>query len=135
MYIDLLKIFFAVDTGIIVFCYLEDNIKWFLNTQIAFFSSLLIIFGAFIGYFNMVKTNLKNENKYFDDKESKKLKWYNYSLFSFTRGFNFVKLSGYICLIAGFFWLNSKHYFDVLSFLFGVSLVPAIAFIYYFLKK
>ena len=156
--LDLIRIFIAVDIGIVVFCYLEDNQVWLYNTQFAFFSTALIILGAFVGYSNSVKRELENGNvgedilkKYEDpynmdeeeevDKEKlkelkkQKLKWYEAILFSFKGGFNLIRILGYITLIASFIYLNKIGIFDVVSFLFGVSIVPAISLIYTFILK
>ena len=158
IFLDLVRIFIAVDIGIVVFCYLEDNKVWLYNTQLAFFSTALIILGSFIGYSNSVKRQLENGNvgedilkKYEDpyniddeeeiDKEKlkelkkTKLKWYEAILFSFKGGFNFIRILGYGFLIFSFIFLVKKNIFDVYSFLFGVSIVPAIALIYSLIIK
>ena len=156
--LNLIRIFIAIDIGVVVFCYLEDNQIWLYNTQIAFFSSALIIIGSFIGYSNMVKSQIKNGNvgedvlKKYEDKfdlydeedninkdelkeyKNKKLKWYEAIIFSF-KGFNIIKILGYVFLIAGFLWLKNVGIFDVISFLFGVSIVPAVSLIYLFLRR
>jgi len=153
MILTLIRILIAIDVGVVVFCYLEDNLIWLLNTQIAFFSTSLIIIGAFIGYYGMVKRNLENGNvgedvlKRYEDKfdlydeedevkevKLKKLKWYEALILSF-RGFNLIKILGYVSLVAGFLWLNSKGIFDVISFIFGVSIVPIISLIYLYIEK
>ena len=160
IFLDLIRILFAVDIGIVVFCYLEKNYIWLFNTQIAFFSTALIIIGSFIGYANSVRRNLENGNvgddilkKYedpynMDDEEdkideknleklkNKRLKWYEVLLFSFKGGLNFIRILGYAFLIVGFIWLVKKSLFDVYSFLFGVSIVPILSLIsILFLKK
>ena len=153
IFLDLIRILFAVDIGIVVFCYLEKNYIWLFNTQIAFFSTALIIIGSFIGYANSVRRNLENGNvgddilkKYedpynMDDEEdkideknleklkNKRLKWYEVLLFSFKGGLNFIRILGYAFLIVGFIWLVKKSLFDVYSFLFGVSIVPILSLI------
>ncbi|MEO1927915.1 MAG: hypothetical protein ABGX26_04435 [Nautiliaceae bacterium] len=158
-FFNVLRILIAIDVGIVVFCYLEDNMIWLYNTQIAFFSVSLIILGSFIGYSNMVKAQIKNGNvgedilkKYedpynLDDEEDeikkeelkklkeKKLKWYEAILFYFKGGFNLLRIGGYASLISGFIWLTKNNIFDYLSFLFGVSVVPAVALGYLFLIK
>jgi len=154
MVLTLIRILIAIDVGVVVFCYLEDNLIWLLNTQIAFFSTSLIIIGAFIGYYGMVKRNLVSGNvgedvlKRYEDKfdlydeedeikeikSEKRLKWYEALILSF-KGFNLIKILGYVSLIAGFLWLNSKGIFDVKSFIFGVSIVPAVSLIYLYMKK
>ncbi len=157
--LDLIRILIAVDIGIVVFCYLEDNNLWLYNTQLAFFATSLIILGSFIGYSNSIKRQIENGNvgedilkKYedpyniededdkIDEKELKKLKrpklkWYEAILFSFKGGFNFIRILGYIFLIGSFLYLSKKDIFDVYSFLFGVSIVPAIALIYLLILK
>ncbi|GAB6074742.1 hypothetical protein [Nautilia lithotrophica] len=158
-FLNVLRVLIAVDVGIVVFCYLEDNMIWLYNTQIAFFSVSLIILGSFIGYSNMVKAQLQNGNvgedilkKYedpynLDDEEDeiqqkelekykkRKLKWYEAILFYFKGGFNFIRIFGYVALIAGFLWLSKNNIFDYISFLFGVSVVPAVALIYLFVSR
>lgn len=155
--LKLIRILIAIDVGIVVFCYLEDNFVWLLNSQVAFFSTALIIIGSFVGYSNLVKSNLENGNvgedvlkKYEDPynmdeeeeekieeykKEDKKLKWYEAFLLSFKGGFNFIRILGYASLVAGFIFLVKKELFDAVSFLFGVSIVPAISLIYLYMQK
>ena len=159
MVLKLIRILIAIDVGIVVFCYLEDNLIWLYNTQIAFFSTALIVLGSFIGYSNMVKAQIQNGNvgedilkKYedpynIDDEEDeidtkeiekykkKKLKWYEALLFSFKGGFNIIRILGYIALIAGFLWLKNNGIFDTISFLFGVSIVPAVSLLSIWLLK
>ncbi|NPA12028.1 MAG: hypothetical protein GXO62_07285 [Epsilonproteobacteria bacterium] len=153
----LVKVLIAVDIGIVVFCYLEDELIWLYNTQTAFFATALIVIGSFVGYSNLVKANLLSGNvgedvlkKYEDpynmdeeeevDKEklkelNKNLKWHQSLLLSFKGGFNFIRIGGYIALIAGFLWLKSNELFDFMSFLFGVSVVPAVSLTYLFIES
>ncbi len=156
IFLDLVRILIAVDIGIVVFCYLEDNQIWLYNTQLAFFSTSLIILGSFIGYSNSVRRQIENGNvgedilKKYDDKfdlydeedkidldkvKQKKFKWYEAILFSFKGGFNFLRILGYISLIASFIYLNKLGIFDVISFLFGVSIVPAVSLVYILILK
>ncbi len=154
MILDLIRVLIAVDVGVVVFCFLENNQIWLYNTQIAFFAVSLIVIGSFIGYSNMVKSQLENGNvgedilKKYEDKfdlydeedeidekklneyNRRKLKWYEALLFSFKGGFNIIRILGYVALIGGFLWLRSIGIFDFLSFLFGVSIVPAVSLVY-----
>jgi len=133
-FLNVLRVLIAVDVGIVVFCYLENNMLWLYNTQIAFFSVSLIILGSFIGYSNMVKAQIQNGNvgedilkKYedpynMDDEEdeinenelqkykNRKLKWYEAVLFYFKGGFNLLRISGYIALIADLYGLLKKTF-------------------------
>jgi hypothetical protein len=153
--LKVVRILFAIDVGIVMFCYLEDNMKWFLNTQVAFFSVSFIVLGSFVGYSNLVRKNLEEGNvgedilkKYedpynMDDEEDeikykkveKKLKWYEALFVSFKGGLNLLRISGYAFLIIGFIWLNKIKMFDYLSFLFGISVVPVAALIYLYSTK
>jgi hypothetical protein len=60
--IKLVRILVAVDVGVVLFCLLENNISWFLNTQIAFFSASIIILGSFVGYRNLVLKSVEMGN-------------------------------------------------------------------------
>ena len=142
--LNLIRVLIAIDVGIVVFCYLENNFVWLYNTQIAFFATTLIVLGSFIGYSNMVRRSIENGNvgedilKKYDDaydlydeedeiktKElenfKKKLKWYEALFVSFKGGLNLLRISGYALLIIGFIWLNKIKMFDYLSFLFNMS--------------
>jgi hypothetical protein len=48
-----------VDIGIIIFTLLSGNRDWFINSQIGFFSSSLVMFASIISYRNMVKSRLE----------------------------------------------------------------------------
>ena len=50
------KLFFIVDTIVVVVCLLLQKYLWLLNIQIAFISSLIITIGSFYGY----KKNIQN---------------------------------------------------------------------------
>jgi|GEM_PF-5425744 len=49
----------AVDIGVVTFCLLEGQYGWFFNTQFAFFPTMMIVIGSFIGYSNLVKKNIQ----------------------------------------------------------------------------
>jgi len=152
-FLNIIKVLIVVDFFIVIFCVLTGNLIWIYNTQLAFFSTTFIIIGSFIGYFNLVKSEVERGNigddvlkKYEDpydlDEEekieikeikAKKLKWYEAILFSFKGGINFIRISGYIFLIASFLWLSSNGFFNILSFLFGISIVPLVS-LFYLLK-
>lgn len=51
-----LRLFLIIDLGVVVFCILQGNPTWLLNSQIAFFSSLAITVGSYFGY----KKNIEN---------------------------------------------------------------------------
>ena len=84
--IKLVRILLAVDIGVVVFCVLQDNINWFINTQVAFFSASMIILGSFVGYKNLVTKQVEGGNagkdvlKEYEDKyemyDEVEYKWY-----------------------------------------------------------
>ncbi len=47
-----------VDIGIIIFLLLSGNRDWFINSQIGFISSSLVMFASIISYRNMVKSRV-----------------------------------------------------------------------------
>jgi len=152
--LHIIKTLAIVDFFIAIFCILNGNLIWLYNTQLAFFSTAFITGGNFIKYYNLVKSEIergnvgdnilqKYENSFDLEKEekspikeikSKKLKWYEKVLFSFKGGINFIRIIGYVFLIVSFLWLSRNGFFDVLSFLFGVSIVPLVS-LFYLLKK
>ncbi|MEA3498483.1 MAG: hypothetical protein U9R16_05425 [Campylobacterota bacterium] len=44
------KTFLIIDLGVVLFCLLAGHNDWLLNTQIAFFSSLMVTIGSYLGY-------------------------------------------------------------------------------------
>ena len=84
--IKLVRILLAVDVGVVLFCVLENNFSWFINTQIAFFSASMIILGSFVGYKNLVTKQVESGNegkdvlKEYEDKydlyDEIEYKWY-----------------------------------------------------------
>jgi len=57
------KVFLILDFGVILFCILQGNMAWFLNTQIAFVSVLIIVIGSFLGY----QRNISKQIQTFDE--------------------------------------------------------------------
>ncbi len=54
------KVFLIVDFGVILFCLLQGNTTWLLNTQVAFASSLLITIGSYLGYKRNIEKRVEN---------------------------------------------------------------------------
>ncbi len=54
------KVFLALDAGVILFCLLQGNIVWLLNTQIAFISVVIIVIGSFLGYHRNISKQIDN---------------------------------------------------------------------------
>jgi vacuolar-type H+-ATPase subunit I/STV1 len=66
----LIKLFFIVDIGVIVFTLLQSNFTWLLNTQFAFFSSLLITIASYLSYNKYVNRNVEYAIKDYQDRDS-----------------------------------------------------------------
>jgi len=49
-----------VDIGVVLFCLLSGNRDWFINSQVGFITSSLVVFASLISYRNMVKKSLDN---------------------------------------------------------------------------
>ena len=45
------------------------------------------------------------------------------------------RIMGYIVLVYGFFWLTDNHYFDAISYLLGLVVMPLSVTIFMFLQK
>ena len=189
--VKLVRVLFAIDVGVVLFCMLEQNNLWFINTQIAFFSSALIILGSFVGYKNLVTQQVESGNagkdvlKEYEDKydmydesdckwyvddfndlnkgliwstkkpecfyvckkieiitgevpekqKIKKLPWYKAFFLSFKGGLNLIRILGYGFLVLGFIYLNNKSMFDLKSFFFGLTIVPAVALSFLWAEK
>jgi len=54
------KVFLALDVGVILFCLLQGNMVWLLNTQIAFISVVIIVIGSFLGYHRNISKQIDN---------------------------------------------------------------------------
>lgn len=50
-----------VDIGIVLFCYLAGERDWFLNSQVAYLSSLMVVLASIYSYAQMVKAGVENE--------------------------------------------------------------------------
>jgi len=62
-----IKIFFIIDLGVILFCILGGELNWLLNTQIAFFSSLMVTVGSYLGYRKNIATRVQTYEDHDDD--------------------------------------------------------------------
>jgi hypothetical protein len=58
--IKFINILLIVDIGVVIFCLISGNREWFINSQIGYISSSLVVIASFISYSNMVKKSLKN---------------------------------------------------------------------------
>ena len=148
------KVFLILDLCILIYAIVFQNNFWFLNTQVAFISSLFIIIASFISYKRNIENRLanldlsktyKNEDKdkideiddpydlyseyeeieiISDEKSKVKRDTLKNTLFS-TGGFlSLYRIIGYGLLVFGFFALNNNKTFIPLAFILGLSVVP-----------
>ncbi|MEA3352555.1 MAG: hypothetical protein U9Q33_01890 [Campylobacterota bacterium] len=61
-----LKVLLTVDAGVVAFCLLTGNTIWLINTQIAFFSSLMVTLGSYMGYRKNISSRVENHSSYDD---------------------------------------------------------------------
>ncbi len=64
------KVFLIVDFGVILFCLLQGNTIWLLNTQVAFVSSLLITIGSYLGYKRNIEKRVVNHQVDMDEPDA-----------------------------------------------------------------
>jgi len=58
--VRIINILLIIDIGTVLFTYLSDNRVWFINTQIGFITSSLVVFATFLSYRNMVQKRLES---------------------------------------------------------------------------
>lgn len=59
--IKIINTLLIVDIGIVLFCYLAGERDWFLNSQVAYLSSLMVVLASIYSYAQMVKAGVENE--------------------------------------------------------------------------
>ncbi len=148
-----INLLLIIDIGIVFFTLMSGNYSWFINSQIGFISSSLVIFASMFSYKKMIKSRLDNEivvpednrdtidkiedpyNIYVEDKdiikeEKKRLKENRRSILEVLRdsksALSLYRLGAYGVLILGFFYLNSNNLLDIVSYLFSLSVPPII---------
>jgi uncharacterized protein YqhQ len=126
------KILAIIDSGIIIFAMLQQNMLFLLNSQLAFISSLAITIASLNCYKSIVQKESNQQNE--DDDEDKKIK-ISQSLLVGMSGISTLRLLGYAILIGSFVYLQSKNIFDFIGFFLGLSVVPITAFVYMFAKS
>ncbi len=148
-----INLLLIIDIGIIFFTLMSGNYSWFINSQIGFISSSLVIFASIFSYKNMIKGRLKDEvvvaednrdtiekiedpySIYVNDKniireEKKRLKDARRSFLEVLKdskpALSIYRLGAYVVLILGFFYLNGNNLLDIVSYLFSLSIPPII---------
>lgn len=59
--IKFFKIFLIIDIAVLLFCILQENTVWLVNSQIAFFGSLSVSIGSYFGYLKNVQNRIPDE--------------------------------------------------------------------------
>jgi hypothetical protein len=166
----IIKIFFIIDFGVVLFCLISGNLNWLLNTQIAFFSSLMVTVGSYLGYKKNIQSRAEqhiNEDDNYDEVDKMDDKYDLYSpdvpqeeikenptkeeikaamkpikqnhFKNFRSGFSgmasLYRITGYIGLVIGFFYLNNNGYLHIYSYVFGFIIVPISALVVSFITK
>ena len=169
------KVFLIIDFGVILFCLLQGNMIWLVNTQIAFISVLIIVIGSFLGYHRNIskqvdnfdtdtKSTLDNDSidkiedpydlysedgiqkeveisteefvKIVNDEKLKLTKNSIQNTIKTASGFaSIYRVLGYILLITGFFYLNNNGLFNAISYIIGISVLPASILVVSLIKK
>lgn len=162
-----------VDLIIATILYLSSNAIWLLNTQIAFFSSLLILIGSFVSNKKNITSRLDgfksnefanrdeidmiedrfdlySEEENFDNseeskesessiiKEEKKKFGFFQSLQNLKyskSSLSLYRISGYLFLVIGFFFLHHNALLHIYSYLIGFFIVPFLSIIAGFTLK
>ncbi|MFV0482004.1 MAG: hypothetical protein ACK5LP_08465 [Campylobacteraceae bacterium] len=134
--------FLIVDVFIIAISLFVGK-NWLINTQLAFFSSLFIIFGTFAGYKNLVTSKaeaeeerLKNEEEIDESEKESGLKK-SMSNLGLTMGaaLSFYRIIGYALLFLSMFFLARTSMFEPLAFFVGVSGIIVGALLFGILKR
>ncbi len=55
-----LKLFLILDLAVVAFCLVQGEMIWLMNTQAAFFSSLVITLGSYFGYKKNIQKRVEN---------------------------------------------------------------------------
>ncbi len=141
-----LFIYIILDIFIFIFSIFKGY-TWILNTQIAFLSSLSIVLLSFLSYVKNVNKQVKLVGDLIDDKDiidelndpyelyedtdtktknkAEKIKISMKNL-SKSKGaaVSFLRLIGYLILIAGFFLLVKIKLFLAIPYIIGISIIP-----------
>lgn len=152
--IKIINTLLFVDSLLIGFCIFMGDRDWLYSSQIAFFTSALVISASMISYRKMVNRGValgaivtddnRDELDKLDDphdlysedegnslkEEKAKLKENRRSLKEVAKdsraSFSFFRLGAYIILVLGFFYLNRHDYLHIPSYLISLSFPPLV---------
>lgn len=109
---------------------------WLINTQLAFISSMLIVFSSFYGYKKAIKAkSLLFENEEFEKAEDKEIiKKTRKIAGTFCTSLSPFRLLSYVFLILAFLFLNRREWLEIFPFLLGLGIIPIVSVVGGFLK-
>ncbi len=146
--------FLIVDAIFAIFIFLYGGESWFLNSQIAFFSSIGVTISSFYSYQKMILSKMENglipkerdildkiDDKYelYDEEDknreikeekrvSKTIKESIGTLKLTSKAFlSIYRILAYLLVILGFFILQKSNIFIILPYLLGLIVVPFVA--------
>jgi len=149
----LLILFLITDLLLLIIAFFVGGQGWVLNTQVAFFSSLLVTFGSFNSYKKMIEARVSTgeipiqrdlldeiDDKYelYDDEDKRvdeilveeKKKALNVKVnlenlkTTAPATFSLYRIGGYFVLFASFVFLAENSLFIITPYLIGLLIVP-----------
>lgn len=109
---------------------------WLINTQLAFISSMLIVFSSFYGYKKAIKAKSPLfENEEFEKAEDKEIiKKTRKIAGTFRTSLSPFRLLSYVFLILAFLFLNRREWLEIFPFLLGLGIIPIVSVVGGFFK-
>ncbi len=140
-----LYIYIILDWILLCFSFYK-GISWIINSQVAFFSSLIVVILSFLSYaktinkqVNLLKESISDRDmidemddpyELYDDEDKEKIKISKIKISmknlakSKSGVVSFFRILGYVVLIVGFIMLVRFHIFMILPYILGISVVP-----------
>lgn len=115
---------------IIISIFIGTN--FFLNSQISFFCSLIILFSSIRAYSKRVLNDTFYDENVSQTHEQKPKKFMPQKIMTFFSPFRII---GYALLISGFLFLKNSARLEILPFLLGIFLMPLGIMIFAFRLK
>jgi len=151
--VKIINTLLILDIGIVIFTYLSGDIVWFINAQIGFISSSLVVLATFISYKSMVEKrveagdisdldrdtvdkiedpyHLYDENHIENEKDIQKKRKLSVkeALKNSRASLSIYRLLAYAILVIGFLYLTRTSQLDIIPYIFAISLPPIVIII------
>ncbi len=119
-----LSIYLILDAILILVSFFMGGV-WLINTQMAFISSMLILFSSFYSYKSLVKnTNLNFSKDDFDGDDKDIIKKTKKITNTFKSALSPFRLLSYGFLILSFLILNKHELLNIRAFFIGLGVLP-----------